>query len=56
MKQGDPKLWKNFTIACPFVDEKRSNDVRPESSGKLLPTLIADLIEYGHNSVVIMSV
>ena len=56
MKQSDPKVWNCFTIACLFVDEKRSNDVRPESSGQLLPTSIANFIAYGHNSVVIDSV
>ena len=56
MKQGDPKVWNCFTIACPFVDEKISNAVIPELSGHLLPTSIDNFIAYGHNYVEITSV
>ena len=47
---------KNYTIICPFVDEKLSIAVRPESSGQLLPTSIDNFIAHGHNFVVITSV
>ena len=50
------KSMKFFTLACPLVQNKRSNAVIPESSGQLLPTSIANFIAYGHNSVVITSV
>ena len=47
------KSMKFSTLAYPFVDEKRSNAVIPDSPGKLLPTSIANFIAYGQNSVVI---
>ena len=50
------KSMKFFTLACPFVDEKFSNGVIPESSGQLLPTSIASFITYNHNYVLITSV
>ena len=53
MKQDDPKVWNCFTLACPLVDEKRYNAVRPDSSGQLLLTSIANFIAYGHNYIVI---
>ena len=40
-----------FTLSCPLVNKKRSNAVRTDSSGQLLPTSIAIFIAYGHNFV-----
>ena len=56
MKQVDQKVWNCFTLAFPLVDEKRYTAVRPDSSGQLLPTSIANFIAYGYNYVVITSV
>ena len=55
MKHVDHKVLNCFTLTCPLVDEKRSNAVRLDLSGQLLPTSIANFIPYCHNYVVITS-